>query len=56
MSDPSRGTERVNQLGGGNWAAVVLLAFSGQLAWAVENQFFNTFLYDKITPDPRPIS
>jgi MFS family permease len=38
------------------WIAIILLAFSGQLAWGVENQFFNTFLYDKITPDPRPIS
>jgi MFS family permease len=45
-----------NRLGAGNWTAVVLLGFSGQLAWAVENQFFNTFLYEKITPDPRPIS
>jgi MFS family permease len=39
-----------------NWIAIILLAFSGQLAWGVENQFFNTFMYDKITPDPRPIS
>jgi Na+/melibiose symporter-like transporter len=38
------------------WVAVILLGFSGQLAWAVENQFFNTFMYDRITPDPRPIS
>ena len=38
------------------WFALVLLGFSGQLAWGVENQFFNTFMYDKITPDPRPIS
>jgi MFS family permease len=38
------------------WIAIILLAFSGQLAWGVENQFFNTFMYDKITPDPRPIS
>jgi MFS family permease len=38
------------------WMAIILLGFSGQLAWGVENQFFNTFLYDKITPDPRPIS
>lgn len=38
------------------WIAIILLGFSGQLAWGVENQFFNTFLYDKITPDPRPIS
>jgi len=38
------------------WIAIILLAFSGQLAWGVENQFFNTFMYDKITPHPRPIS
>jgi MFS family permease len=38
------------------WAALLLLGFAGQLAWAVENQFFNTFLYNEITPDPRPIS
>ncbi len=38
------------------WLAVILLGFSGQLAWGVENQYFNTFMYDKITPDPRPIS
>ena len=30
--------------------------FAGQLAWGVENQYFNTFIYDNITPDPRPIS
>jgi MFS family permease len=39
-----------------NWIAIILLGFSGQLAWAVENQFFNTFMYEEITPDPRPIS
>ena len=38
------------------WVAIVLLAFAGQLAWGVENQFFNTFMYNNITPDPRPIS
>lgn len=38
------------------WLAVILLAFAGQLAWGVENQFFNTFLYNNITPDPRPVS
>jgi MFS family permease len=38
------------------WAALLLLGFAGQLAWAVENQFFNTFMYSEITPDPRPIS
>lgn len=38
------------------WIALLLLGLSGQLAWAVENQFFNTFLYNEITPDPRAIS
>jgi len=38
------------------WTAIILLAFSGQLAWGVENQYFNTFVYDNIIPDPRPIS
>ncbi len=43
-------------LSGKIWIAIILLGFSGQLAWGVENQFFNTFMYDNITPDPRPIS
>ncbi|HTX90645.1 MAG TPA: MFS transporter [Anaerolineales bacterium] len=38
------------------WIAIILLGFSGQLAWGVENQYYNTFMYNKITPDPRPIS
>jgi Na+/melibiose symporter-like transporter len=38
------------------WIALILLGFAGQLAWGVENQYFNAFVYDKITPDPRPIS
>lgn len=38
------------------WAVMVALAVTGQIAWAVENTWFNTFVYDKITPDPRPVS
>jgi len=38
------------------WMALILLGFAGQLAWGVENQYFNTFLYDNIAPDPRAIS
>ncbi len=38
------------------WGMLMLLGLVGQLAWAVENQFFNTFMYDKITPDPRAVS
>jgi MFS family permease len=44
------------KLPGKLWFSLISLGFVGSLAWAVENQFFNTFLYNKITPDPRPIS
>ncbi|MBA4374988.1 MAG: hypothetical protein C0401_02295 [Anaerolinea sp.] len=39
-----------------NWIAITILGFLGSLAWGVENQFFNTFIYNTITPDPRPIA
>lgn len=39
-----------------NWLAMGALAIVGQLAWAVENSWFNKFVADKITPDPRPIA
>jgi len=32
------------------------LALTGQIAWAVENTWFNTFVFDTITPDPRPVA
>lgn len=44
------------KLGANNWAAIVLLAFSGQIAWVIENSWFNTFVNDVISPDPRVIS
>ncbi len=43
-------------LGANNWVAMVLLAFSGQIAWAVENTWFNTFVNDEISPNPGIIS
>lgn len=38
------------------WFVMVALAITGQIAWAVENSWFNTFVYDTITPDPRPVA
>ncbi|NTV36133.1 MAG: MFS transporter, partial [Anaerolineaceae bacterium] len=38
------------------WFVIIILGFLGSLAWGVENQFFNAFMYNNITPDPRPIS
>lgn len=38
------------------WFVLVVLATTGQIAWAVENSWFNTFVYDMLTPDPRPVA
>lgn len=38
------------------WIIIVALAVTGQIAWAVENSWFNTFVFDTITPDPRPVA
>jgi MFS family permease len=38
------------------WTVMLALALTGQLAWAVENTWFNTFVFDTITPDPRPVA
>jgi hypothetical protein len=36
--------------------AIVLLAFSGQIAWVIENAWFNTYVNDVISPNPKVIS
>jgi Na+/melibiose symporter-like transporter len=46
----------LNKLTARTWFVVAALALSGQLAWAIENSWFNAFVYDKITPDPRPVA
>jgi Na+/melibiose symporter-like transporter len=38
------------------FTALLMLSLAGQLAWAIENQFYNTFMYDKITPSPQAVS
>lgn len=40
--------EKTNKLGGRIWFNIILFGFMGQIAWAVENMFFNTFLYNAI--------
>ncbi len=56
MTEPTTSAAPPPKLPANIWLALILLGFAGQLAWGVENQYFNTFLYDNITPDPRPIS
>lgn len=38
------------------WFVLAILAVTGQIAWAVENAWFNTFVFDMLTPDPRPVA
>ena len=35
---------------------VILLTLSGEIAWAVENQYFNVFIYSEIAPVPLYVS
>lgn len=46
----------VSKIGARNWIIIILLGLSGQIAWNVENSWFNTFVYDKITKSPSPIA
>lgn len=39
-----------------NWALIWVLGLAGQLCWNIENQWFNTFVYEKIAPNPVIIS
>ncbi len=48
--------ERATRLSPRTWFVLILLAITGQIAWAVENSWFNTFVFDELTPDPRPIA
>jgi MFS family permease len=49
-------SKKVKTSGKFPWFSLVILAATGQIAWAVENTWFNTFVFDSITKDPRPIA
>jgi MFS family permease len=34
-----------------NWAILILFGLIGQIAWSVENMYFNLFVFDTIAPD-----
>ncbi len=34
------------------WGALILIGLTGQLAWTIENMYFNVFLYNTISTDP----
>ena len=54
--DGEKSKSIVTKIGTKNWIIIILLGLSGQIAWNVENSWFNTFVYDKITTNPRPIA
>lgn len=43
-------------LGWLSWLVIWVAGMAGQLAWNIENQWFNTFVYAKIAPDPNIIT
>ena len=38
-------------LGGRTWAALLIFGLFGQIAWVIENMYFNVFLYNTISGD-----
>ena len=39
-----------------SWFALIIIGLSGQIAWTIENMYFNTFMYHTITTDPSYIA
>lgn len=35
-----------------SWLALIIIGLSGQIAWTIENMYFNTFMYHTISSDP----
>ena len=40
------------KLGLKKWTLIWGLGMAGQICWNIENQWFNTFVYEKIAPNP----
>ena len=48
--------KNVSKLGFGTWIALLVFGLIGQIAWMVENMYFNVFLYNTITGDTSMIA
>ena len=48
--------EKSNKLGRNILFNLIIFGFMGQVAWAVENNYFNTFLYNRIGGTPQDIA
>ena len=45
-----------DKLGARRWATLLLVGLFGQFAWTIENMYFNVYLYNTISTDPRYIA
>ncbi|GAH01343.1 unnamed protein product, partial [marine sediment metagenome] len=50
------GRIQVRRIGRRNILSILFLGTAGQIAWSVENSWFNTFVFDRITTDPTPVA
>jgi len=48
--------EKKLSLGGLNWLSLVMFGLFGQIAWTIENLYFNIFLYKTVTYDPDAVA
>ncbi|MBQ9958720.1 MAG: MFS transporter, partial [Oscillospiraceae bacterium] len=48
--------QQSNSIGFKNWLVILVTGLAGQLCWHVENQWFTTYVYAKIAPNPDIIS
>ena len=46
----------MKKLGGKFWASLVIFSLTGQIAWVIENMYFNVFIYKMFGADPGAIS
>jgi len=47
---------KTTPLGGRTWAALLIFGLFGQIAWVIENMYFNVFLYNTISGDTSMIA
>lgn len=52
----SEGGEILNKLPKRTWLTFIIIGLVGQLAWTIENMYFNVFLYNTISTDPAYIA
>ncbi len=48
--------ETKSKISAKNWIIIWIAGLAGQLCWNIENQWFNTFVYAKVAPNPEIIT